>query len=112
MPGRLLPEKYLVSYCINSCLRSQSVANIYAPIQFRKFYFRLKEFSWNWRSGDEPLIAPEEVQENFIKKRVFEFFSEKNFKTPAIKSDEISDEAYSEKDIWENIKNEKNAIEF
>lgn len=51
-------------------------------------------------------------QENFIKSRVLEFFDEKNFKTPAIKLDEVFDEDYSDKDIWESIKNNKNAIGF
>ena len=51
-------------------------------------------------------------QENFIKSRVLEFFDEKNFKTPAIKSDEVFDEDYSDKDIWESIKNDKHAIGF
>jgi hypothetical protein len=56
--------------------------------------------------------TPKKAQEDFIKKRILEFFCEKNFKTPAIKPNETFDEEYSEKDIWENIKNDKNAIGF
>lgn len=38
LSGRLLPEKCPASYCLNFCLRSQSVANIYATFRFRKFF--------------------------------------------------------------------------
>jgi hypothetical protein len=56
--------------------------------------------------------APKKDQDDFIKKRVNEFFDAKNFKTPAIISDEIFDEDYSEKEIWDEIKTDKYAIGF
>lgn len=52
------------------------------------------------------------TKENFIKKRVLEFFSESNFYKPAIKQNETFDEDYSEKTIWEEIKEDQTAIGF
>lgn len=51
-------------------------------------------------------------QEDVIKRRVKEFFLDKNFKSPAITADEEFEEDYAEKSIWQDIKSDKTAIGF
>lgn len=52
------------------------------------------------------------TEEEYIKKRVDSFFDEKRFKQPAITADEIFDEDYSDKEIWDDIKSDKSSIGF
>jgi hypothetical protein len=50
--------------------------------------------------------------EKYIRNRIKEFFEEKNFKYPAIKQDEVLDEDYSDKEIWNDIQSDRTAIGF
>lgn len=51
-------------------------------------------------------------QEDYIIKRMNEFFNEKNFSKPAIKSNELVDTGIISKQIWNEIKANKNSIGF
>ncbi len=51
-------------------------------------------------------------KEEYIKKRIKDFFKEDNFISPAIKTSETFEEEYSDKDIWTDIKSDKTAIGF
>ncbi|PXY03075.1 hypothetical protein DF185_03010 [Marinifilum breve] len=59
-----------------------------------------------------PFEASEIEKENFIKKRISEFFNEDNFSSPAISAEDTFDEDYSNKEIWEDIKSDQTAIGF
>lgn len=50
--------------------------------------------------------------EDYIKNRIKDFFNEKYFICPAIKSDENFDESYSNKEIWDEIKSDQTRIGF
>ena len=56
--------------------------------------------------------ASNKVQEEFIKKRIAEFFKEDNFSKPAIKFDSEFESNYSEKNVWDDIKSDQTAIGF
>ncbi|MDD4730160.1 MAG: hypothetical protein PHN55_15590 [Dysgonamonadaceae bacterium] len=56
--------------------------------------------------------ASKKDQEQFILKRLIEFFNEKNFFFPAIKEEEKLDSDYSDKTIWFDIKEDRTAIGF
>ena len=56
--------------------------------------------------------ASNKVQEEFIKKRIAEFFKEDNFSKPAIKLDTEFVSNYSEKQVWDDIKSDQTAIGF
>lgn len=51
-------------------------------------------------------------KEDFIRKRVADFFNEENFHYPAIAKDEIFDEDYSNQEIWNDIYSDRSAIGF
>lgn len=51
-------------------------------------------------------------QEDYIRKRVKEFFHEKNFLKPAIKLMDMTDNDYSDMDIWNGIRINRKAIGF
>lgn len=51
-------------------------------------------------------------REDYMKKRIIEFFYEKKFSTPAIKLGENFDKAFSNKEIWDDIKSDQTAIGF
>ena len=51
-------------------------------------------------------------REGYMKKRIIEFFNEKYFTFPAIKTTENYDKDYSDKEIWDEIKSNKSAIGF
>jgi hypothetical protein len=53
-----------------------------------------------------------ERMEEYIKKRVDEFFIDKNFSNPAISTNEQLDEDYSEPENWNDIKSDPTAIGF
>ncbi|NOS93263.1 MAG: hypothetical protein HOP30_15190 [Cyclobacteriaceae bacterium] len=62
--------------------------------------------------GDSEYVERTDQQkEEWIKKRVDEFFNEDNFHQPAITNPKF-DEDYSNKDIWEEIAVDKTAIGF
>lgn len=54
----------------------------------------------------------EKEQEEFMIRRIKEFFDEKNFFYPAIHPDETFDEDYSDKDIWDEIEADKRVVGF
>ena len=56
--------------------------------------------------------ASEKEQENFIKKRISEFFTEDCFSQPAIEKDSPYVEDYSNKDFWEEIKADQTSVGF
>jgi len=56
--------------------------------------------------------ASKQDEENYIKKRITEFFIEDNFISPAISKYEEYDPDYSEREIWEDIKSDESAIGF
>ena len=56
--------------------------------------------------------ASEKDKETFIKKRISEFFNEDKFSRPAIEKDSPYVEDYSNKDFWEEIKEDQTAIGF
>lgn len=51
-------------------------------------------------------------KESYIKQKVLNFFSEENFTYPAIKDDDIFDQDYSNKQIWNDIKSDNQSIGF
>jgi hypothetical protein len=51
-------------------------------------------------------------KEEYIKKRIKEFFLESNFYAPAINTGERFNEYYSVREIWEEIKSDKTAVGF
>lgn len=53
-----------------------------------------------------------EEKENYIKKRVMEFFNDNNFFEPAISADEEYDKDYSNKKIWHDIKSDSTSVGF
>lgn len=63
----------------------------------------------NYKIGPE---ANDSEKEQFIKKRLRNFFSEDNFMSPAIKAGESFDQDYSDKVIWEEIRHNKNSVGF
>jgi hypothetical protein len=54
----------------------------------------------------------EKQREDFIKKRLNEFFDEKNFTFPAIAPNDIYDPTYGEEASWNAIKKEPKSISF
>lgn len=56
--------------------------------------------------------ATQKQREDFILKRMHEFFDEKNFSTPAIAPNDSYDPAFGEETAWNAIKNDKNAVGF
>jgi len=62
--------------------------------------------------GFEADTNSEKDKEDYIKKRIKDFFNEINFIYPAIKSDETFDEDYSDKEIWDEIKSDQTVIGF
>lgn len=51
-------------------------------------------------------------KEDFIRKRIADFFKEENFHDPAISEDEIFDKDYSNLKIWNDIYSDRSAIGF
>lgn len=51
-------------------------------------------------------------KEDYIRKRVRNFFDEKNFLKPAIKVKDKTDSDYSNMEIWNEIRDNRNAIGF
>lgn len=60
----------------------------------------------------ENKTATQKEREDFILKRMQEFFDAKNFSTPAIASNDSYDPAFGEQTTWQAIKNDKNAVGF
>jgi predicted DNA binding CopG/RHH family protein len=56
--------------------------------------------------------ASDREKEQFIKQRMKEFFSEENFKKPAIDPDHKFDNEYSDEESWVAIKEDPTAIGF
>ncbi|MES2627775.1 MAG: hypothetical protein V4616_02290 [Bacteroidota bacterium] len=61
--------------------------------------------------GVEPGAPPAEL-EAVIRKRILEFFDEKNFIQPAIKSDMAFDPNYSDKQAWNEVKAYASSVGF
>ena len=59
--------------------------------------------------GEEATVAK---MEQYIKKRVDDFFIEDHFSNPAIAADEEMDEDYSDPEVWNDIKSDQSAIGF
>lgn len=51
-------------------------------------------------------------REDYMKKRIIEFFNEDNFYSPAIKTTDNFDKDLSDKEIWDDIKSDKSAVGF
>ena len=51
-------------------------------------------------------------KEDFIEKRITEFFDQENFYNPAIKENDNFDSDYSNLEIWEDIRSDSTAIGF
>ncbi len=51
-------------------------------------------------------------REDYIKKRIDEFFAEKQFRQPAIDTDDTFDEDYSKREAWDEIASDPSAIGF
>ena len=56
--------------------------------------------------------ATEKQREEFIKKRLNEFFSDKNFSTPAIAPNDIYDPSFGDEKAWNAIKKDPKSINF
>lgn len=56
--------------------------------------------------------ATEIQKREYIKGRLLSFFNEENFRQPAISKDEIFDEDYSNKDVWDDIKSDTTSVKF
>jgi hypothetical protein len=56
--------------------------------------------------------ATVDEQENYIKKRVDEFFKDENFHSPAIELESKFDEDESDYQIWNDIKSDSSAVGF
>jgi hypothetical protein len=57
-------------------------------------------------------LKSEKDRENYMKRRIKEFFKEKNFHSPAIKGDEVFNKDFSDKVIWTDIKSDRTTIGF
>ncbi|MFD2246157.1 hypothetical protein [Pontibacter ruber] len=53
-----------------------------------------------------------QLQEEYIRKRVDEFFQNENFDQPAIAADDEFEEGYATREVWESIKSDKKAVGF
>jgi hypothetical protein len=53
-----------------------------------------------------------EDQENFIRKRIDEFFEDDNFNLPAIQRDQVYDMDYSDEEIWNDIMSDSTSVGF
>ena len=51
-------------------------------------------------------------RQDFIRKRVKEFFDEENFNSPAIAPNDIFDTSYGQEQAWNEIKKDKKSISF
>jgi hypothetical protein len=51
-------------------------------------------------------------REDYLKRRIKDFFNDRNFLYPAVKQDENYDEDYSDKDIWDEIKSDHTIVGF
>ena len=56
--------------------------------------------------------ATERERTDYIKDRILRLFNEENFKQPAISSEDVFDESYSDKEIWDDIHADTTAISF
>jgi hypothetical protein len=56
--------------------------------------------------------ANEIEQSEYIGGRISKFFDEENFRQPAISKDELFDEDYSNKEIWDDIKSDSTSVKF
>ncbi len=99
------------------CIRGKSIAEgkvIFTIISHDKTMILREEFPsyllMNY--GFEGDLESVKDREKYMKNRIREFFEEKNFKYPAIKQDEVLDEDYSDKEIWNDIQSDRSAIGF
>ena len=60
----------------------------------------------------ETPIATAEERQAFIRKRVKDFFTEKQFSTPAVAPNDSYDTTFGDEATWNTIKNDKNAVGF
>jgi hypothetical protein len=58
-----------------------------------------------------PAPTPKQ-REDFVKKRLNEFFDKENFSTPAVAPNDSYNASFGEQTAWEAIKNDKNAVGF
>jgi hypothetical protein len=56
--------------------------------------------------------STDQEKEDFIVKRMKEFFKEDNFNQPAVKKSDILDTEYSDKKVWEEIQSDPTAVGF
>ena len=99
------------------CIRGKSITEgqvIFTIISHDKEMILKEEFPSNFLLGYgfEGDIESVKDREKYMKNRIIEFFEEKNFKYPAIKQDEVFDEDYSVKEIWNDIQSDRTAIGF
>lgn len=99
------------------CIKGKSIVEgkvIFTIINHDKITILREEFPsyllMNY--GFEGDLKSEKDREKYMRYRINEFFEEKNFKYPAIKQDEIFDEDYSDKEIWNDIQSDGTAIGF
>jgi hypothetical protein len=99
------------------CIRGKSIVEgnvIFTIISHDKTTILKEEFPSNLLMGYgfEGDLESVKDSEKYIRNRIKEFFEEKNFKYPAIKQDEVLDEDYSDKEIWNDIQSDRTAIGF
>jgi len=99
------------------CIRGKSIAEgnvIFTIISNDKITILREEFPsyllMNY--GFEGDLESVKDREKYMINRIKKFFEEKNFKYPAIKQDEVFDEDYSDKEIWNDIQSDRTAIGF
>ncbi|MFA6127877.1 MAG: hypothetical protein WC699_11270 [Bacteroidales bacterium] len=99
------------------CIRGKSIAEgnvIFTITSHDKTTILREEFPSNLLigyglDGDQNSVKD---REDYIKNRIKDFFGEKNLSYPAIKQDEVFDEDYSDKEIWNDIKSDQTAVGF
>ena len=99
------------------CIRGKSIVEgnvIFTITSYDKRTILKEEFPSNLLLGYgfEGDIESVKDREKYMKNRIREFFEEKNFKYPAIKQDEVFNEDYSVKEIWNDIQSDRAAIGF
>lgn len=108
-----LEKKDVFSICIKG--KSFSDGNVIFTItSFNGVEILKEEFPSNYLMNDGFIGNQDSIKdrEDYIKKRIIEFFNEDNFYYPAIKTTENFDKGQSDKDIWEDIKSDKSAVGF
>ncbi|MEJ7691663.1 hypothetical protein [Daejeonella sp.] len=94
----------------NTLLKSKATFEIFSPRGIRLYHETFEGFSLSNELEIDGFSVKQE--EEYILKRVKEFFDKKNFLTPAITPKDPTDTDYSDLKIWNDIRTDRTAIGF